>query len=161
MRKPETRPVAASLPSFESAKRVAELGVERYGWAKVRGKGSKDQPFYTDLVAVPLQASVALEERLKIEEKMQQQVTGGHVTVLPLEDVEQNPDALWAITKRIVTTSRIGLFTYNRSFAYCSRCRKTFFGQKSKCPVCASLVPVVISNPVPPNSPPRYKLKSH
>ena len=148
MRKPETRPVAAMLPSFESAKRLAELDVERYGWAKVRVKGSKDQPFYTDLVAVPLQASVALEERLKIEEKMQQQVTGGHLTVLPLEDVEQNPDALWAITKRIVTTSRIGLFTYNRSFAYCSRCRKTFFGQKSKCPVCGSVDSVVNFNRV-------------
>ena len=148
MRKPETRPVAAMLPSFESAKRLAELDVERYGWAKVRVKGSKDQPFYTDLVAVPLQASLALEERLKIEEKMQQQVTGGHLTVLPLEDVEQNPDALWAITKRIVTTSRIGLFTYNRSFAYCSRCRKTFFGQKSKCPACGSVDSVVNFNRV-------------
>ena len=148
MRKPETRPVAAMLPSFESAKRLAELDVERYGWAKVRVKGSKDQPFYTDLVAVPLQASLALEERLKIEEKMQQQVTGGHLTVLPLEDVEQNPDALWAITKRIVTTSRIGLFTYNRSFAYCSRCRKTFFGQKSKCPACGSVDSIVNFNRV-------------
>jgi ribonucleoside-triphosphate reductase len=139
MRKPETRPVAAMIPSFESSKRLAELDVERYGWAKVRVKGSKDQPFYTDLVAVPVQTNVELEERLKIEEKLQQQVTGGYLTVLSLEDVEQNPDKLWSTTKQIMTTSKIGLFTYNRSFAYCSRCRKTFSGQKSKCLVCGSV----------------------
>jgi ribonucleoside-triphosphate reductase len=148
MRKPETRPVTAMIPSFESAKRLAESDVERYGWAKVRVKGSKDQPFYTDLVAVPIQANVALEERLKIEEKLQQQVTGGHLTVIPLENVEQKPDALWATTKQIVTTSKIGLFTYNQNFAYCSRCRKTFLGQQAKCPVCVSVDSLVNFNRV-------------
>lgn len=139
MRKPETRPVSAMIPGFEAAKRLAELDVERYGLAQVRVKGTKEQPFYTDLVAVPIQASVALEERLRIEEKMQQQATGGHLTVLPFEDVEQNPDTLLSTTKRIVTTGRIGLFAYNRNFAYCSRCRKTFSGQQLKCPSCGSV----------------------
>jgi ribonucleoside-triphosphate reductase len=138
-RKPETRPVVAMISSFESSRRLAELDVERYGWAKVRVKGSKDQPFYTDLVAVPAQANEALKERLRIEEKLQQLATGGHLTVLPLEDTEQKPDTLLSITKQIVTTSKIGLFTYNRNFAYCSRCRKTFSGQQSKCPICGSV----------------------
>jgi len=139
MRKPETRPVAAMIPGCEAARRLAELDVERYGWARVRVRGSKEQPFYTDLVAVPIQAGVTLEERLGIEERLQQQATGGHLTVLQLEDGEQNPDTLLSLTKRIVTTSRVGLFTYNRNFAYCSRCRKTFSGQQSKCPVCGSV----------------------
>jgi len=139
MRKPETRPVSAMIPGSDSAKRLAELDVERYGWAKVHVKGSREQPFYTDLVAVPTQASVPLEERLKIEERLQHLATGGHLTVLPLEDAEQSPDTLLSTTKHVVTTSKIGLFTYNRSFAYCSRCRKTFSGQQSKCPVCGSV----------------------
>jgi anaerobic ribonucleoside-triphosphate reductase len=138
-RKPETRPVAAMLPNQKSAKRLAKLDLERYGRAKVRVKGSKDQPLYTDLFTAPLQAGVAFDERLRIEEKLQRQMTGGHLTVLPLEDVDQNLDAIWSITKRIFTKSRIGLFAYNRSFAYCSRCQKTFIGQKSKCPVCGAV----------------------
>jgi ribonucleoside-triphosphate reductase len=139
MRKPETRPVVAMIPGFESAKRLAELDVERYGWARVRVKGSKEQPFYTDLAALPSQANVALEERLRIEDRLQQQATGGHLTVLQLENERQNPETLLALTKQIVTTSRVGLFTYNRNFAYCSRCHKTFSGQQSKCPSCASV----------------------
>jgi len=148
MRKPETRPVSAMIPGSDSAKRLAELDVERYGWAKVHVKGSREQPFYTDLVAVPTQASVPLEERLKIEERLQHLATGGHLTVLPLEDAEQSPDTLLSTTKHVVTTSKIGLFTYNRSFAYCSRCRKTFSGQQSKCPVCGSVDSLVNFNRV-------------
>jgi len=143
MRKPETRPVSAMIPSFESSRRLAELDVERYGWSRVRVKGSREQPFYTDLFAVPTQAGVALEKHLRIEERLQQQVTGGHLTVIPLEDVEQNPDMLLSTTKQIVITSRIGLFTYNRNFTYCSRCRKTFSGQQSKCPSCGSVDSIV------------------
>jgi len=138
MRKPENRPMAAMIPNFEAAKRLAELDVERYGWGRVRVRGTKEQPFYTDLAAVPIQAGAALEERLKIEERLQQQATGGHLTVLQLEDAEQNPDALLSTTKRILTT-RVGLFTYNRNFAYCSRCRKTFLGRQLKCPSCGSV----------------------
>jgi len=138
-RKPETRPVTAMIPGSESAKRLAELDVERYGWARVCVRGTKERPFYTDLVAVPPQTSVKLEERLRIEEKLQQQAPGGHLTVLPLENLEQNPDTLLSTTKRIVTTSRIGLFAYNLNFAYCAHCRKTFTGQQSKCPSCGSV----------------------
>jgi anaerobic ribonucleoside-triphosphate reductase len=122
--------------------------VECYGWAKVLVKGSKDQPFYTDLVGIPIQSIMTLEERLKIEEKMQQQLTGGHLTLLSQDDVDQNSDALWAITKRIVTTKRIGFFKYNRSFTHCSHCRKTFFGRKFKCPVCGFVDSLINFNSV-------------
>jgi len=139
MRKPETRPVSAMIPGFDAARRLAELDVERYGWAQVRVKGSKEQPFYTDLVGVPLQTSLTLDERLKIEEKLQLQATGGHLAVIQLAEGEQSPDELFSITKRLVTTSKTGFFAYSQRFAYCSRCRKTFSGQQSKCPACSSV----------------------
>jgi len=138
MRKPETRPMSAMLPGFEASKRLAELDVERYGWAQVRVKGTKDQPFYTDMVGVPVQTNLSLNERLQTEEKLQLQAPGGHLALIPLTEEEQSPDKLLALTKRLVTTSRIGFFAYNQSFAYCSRCRKTFQGQKTKCPTCGS-----------------------
>jgi len=139
MRKPEARPMSAMIPGFEGAKRLAELDMERYGWAQVRVKGSKEQPFYTDLVGVPLQTTLPQGERLKIEERLQRLEPGGHLTLSQLTEKEQSAEELLSVTKQLVTTSKIGFFAYSRSFAYCSRCLKTFSGQKSKCPVCGSV----------------------
>jgi anaerobic ribonucleoside-triphosphate reductase len=139
MRKPETRPVSAMIPGFEAARRLAELDVEHYGLAQVHVRGSKEQPFYTDLVGVPLQADLSQDERLKIEERLQLQAPGGHLALIQLADGEQNPDELLSATKRLVTTSKIGFFVYSKNFAYCHQCRKTFSGQQSKCPACGSV----------------------
>jgi ribonucleoside-triphosphate reductase len=139
VRKPETRPVLAMVPSIEASKRLAQLDVERYGWARVRVGGTKEQPSYTDLIEVLSKSNLALEERLKIEEKFHRLTTGGHLTVLPLMDVEQNLDALMSITKRVATTSKIGLFAYSRNLTYCTHCMKTVFGHPLKCPSCDSV----------------------
>jgi ribonucleoside-triphosphate reductase len=139
MRKPETRPVSAMIPGFEAARRLAELDVEHYGWAQVRVKGTKEQPFYTDLVGVPLQTILSQDERLKIEERLQLQAPGGHLALIQLADGEQSPDELLSVTKGLVTTSKIGFFAYSKNFAYCNQCRKTFSGQQSKCPTCGSV----------------------
>jgi len=156
MRKPETRPLPALIPGFEAARRLADLDVERYGWSQVRVKGSKEQPFYTDLVGVPLPASLPQNERLKIEERLQLQAPGGHLALLQLKDEKQNPDELLSNTKKLVTTSRIGLFCYNLNFAYCNQCRKTFPGHQSKCPSCGSVSSLANFGRVSP----KYKVMS-
>ena len=138
-RKPETRPVLAMTPCYNAAKRLAELDVERYGWANVRAQGTRGKPFYTDMVAVPPEASVSWQERLKIEERFHQLAIGGHLVVLQLPETEQDPDELLAITKQVVTTYRVGLYAFNRSLTYCGRCPKTFFGHLVKCPSCGSV----------------------
>jgi len=102
-------------------------------------RGSKEQPFYTDLVGVPLQAILSQDERLKIEERLQLQAPGGHLSLIQLAEGEQSPEELLSVTKRLVSTSKIGFFAYSSSFAYCSRCRKTFSRQQSKCPTCGSV----------------------
>lgn len=139
VRKPETRPLLAMIPGFEAARRLAELDVERYGLAQVRVRGSKEQPFYTDLVGVPVQTNLSQDERLKIEERLQLQATGGHLALIQLADREQSPDELLSVTKKLGTTSKIGFFAYSQRFAYCNRCQKTFTGQQSKCPTCGSV----------------------
>jgi len=139
MRKPETRPMSAMIPGFEAARRLAELDVERYGWAQVKMKGSREQPFYTDLVGVPPQANLSQDERLKIEERLHLQAPGGHLAIIQLAGGEQGPDELLSLTKRLVTTSKLGFFAYSPSFAYCNQCGKSFSGQQSKCPSCASV----------------------
>ncbi len=138
-RRPETRPTLALVPCHEAANRLAKLDVERYGWADVRARGTKEHPLYTDLVAVPPEASISWQERLKVEERFHQLATGGHLALLQLAETEQDPDELLAVTKQIAATYSVGLFAFSRNLTYCGRCQATFFGQLLKCPSCGSV----------------------
>jgi anaerobic ribonucleoside-triphosphate reductase len=137
-RKPESRPVVAMVPSASAARRLALLDVERYGWAKVHVRGTKDQPFYTDLVAVPAEDKIALDQRLKIEDRIQQLASGGHLTPIQVDD-KLDSDKLLSLSRKLVSESRIGLYVFSRALTYCSQCKKTVPDQPTKCPTCGSV----------------------
>jgi len=138
LRKPESRPVTAMIPSANAASRLARLDVERFGWAKVHVSGSKEQPFYTDLVVVPNQAKTSFEQRLRIEERVQQLASGGHLTPIQVDDEEPDPTKLLSLSRQLTSDTKIGLYTFNRVLTYCSRCKKLVSGQPAKCPTCGS-----------------------
>ena len=96
-KKPETRASLAMVPAADAAKRLAELDAERYGWAKVRAQGTREKPFYTDLVALPLGAEVSWKERLRVEEQFHRLTPGGHLCVVPVADEPQKPEDLLSI----------------------------------------------------------------
>ncbi len=138
-KKPRTRPVLSMVPNANAAKRLAESDVEKYGWAKVHAQGAKDQPFYTDMAAVPLKADVSWENRLSIEQRFHKLTPGSHLAVIQLADSEQDPDELLSTTKRITEKYDVGLYAYNRNLAYCARCQKVFYGVALRCPSCGSV----------------------
>ena len=138
-KKPGTRPVLSMVSNVNAAKRLAELDVEKYGWAMVHVQGAKDQPFYTDLVAVPLQADVSWENRLKIEQKFHKLTPGSHLAVVQLADSKQDADELLSATKRFTGKYDVGLYAYNRNLAYCARCQRVFYGVALRCPLCGSV----------------------
>lgn len=138
-KEPETRTYFSMVPNPDAAKRMAELDVEKYGWARVLAQGTKEHPFYTDMVAVPLKTIIPWKERLSIEEILHKFALGSHLAILQLADSEQDPNALLSTTKHIVSTYNIGLYTYNRNIAYCIPCQKSFYGILSRCPQCGSV----------------------
>ena len=138
-KKPETRAAVSMVPNPDAAKRLAELDVERYGWAGVRARGTKEQPFYTDMIAVPLDTRISWKERLSIEGEFHKLSPGGHLAILQLADSEQDPNELLSATKHIVRSYDIGLYAYNRNLAYCAHCQSTCYGIPPKCPVCGSI----------------------
>ncbi len=147
-KKPETRPLLSMLPNADAAKRLAELDVENYGWAKVHAQGTRKQPFYTDLIAVPLTSELPWEDRLGIEGKFHRMAPGSHLTILQLADSELDADSLLAVTRRILKTYAIGLYTYNRHLSYCANCQRAFHGILAKCPSCGSVDRVFCSSRV-------------
>ncbi len=138
-KKPETRISSAMIPNAEAGQRLAELDAEKYGWAKVRARGTREQVFYTDMVALPLEADIPWKERLSVEERFHKLTPGGHLAVIQLADSEQDPVRLINSTKEIVGTYAVGLYIFNRRLAYCASCQKTFFGILAKCPSCGSV----------------------
>lgn len=138
-KKPETRVALSMVPSANTAKRLAELDVEHCGWAKVHVQGTREQPFYTDMVAVPLTNKVSWKARLRIEEEFHKLTPGSHLAIIQLADSKQDPDELLSTTKEIVKKYKVGLYAYNRNLAYCANCQKTFYGIPPKCPSCGSV----------------------
>ncbi len=138
-KKPETRLSLAMVPAADAAKRLAELDAEKYGWAKVRAQGTKEKPFYTDLVALPLGVDVSWKERFRVEERFHQLTPGGHLAVVSLADVEQDPDDLLAVTGDIAGNYGVGFYLFNRNIAYCASCQKIFYGELERCPDCGSV----------------------
>ncbi len=138
-KKPETRASLAMVPAADAAKRLAELDAEKYGWAKVHAQGTKEKPFYTDLVAFPLGVDVSWKERFRVEERFHQLTPGGHLAVVSLADEEQDPDDLLAVTKDVAANYGVGFYVFNRNLSYCASCQKTFYGKLERCPVCGSV----------------------
>jgi len=138
-KKPRTRPVLSMVSNANAAKRLAESDVEKYGWANVQVQGAKDQPFYTDLVAVPLDADISWENRLNIEQKFHKLTLGSHLAVIQLADSERDPNELLSTTKHITEKYDVGLYAYNWNLVYCARCQKVFYGTAVRCPSCGSV----------------------
>jgi len=127
------------LPSPDAAERLAELDVEDSGWAKVHAQGTRELPFYTDMVAIPLTMNIPWKDRLGIEERFHQLTTGGHLALVQLADSEHEPERLLSATREIVATSKVGLYTFSRNLAYCASCKRVFNGILQKCPDCGSV----------------------
>jgi ribonucleoside-triphosphate reductase len=138
-KKPETRASLAMVPAFDAAKRLAELDAEKYGWAKVRAQGTREKPFYTYLVALPLGVEASWKERLRVEEQFHHLTPGGHLCVVPVADEPQKPDDLLSITRDVAGNYEVGFYIFNRNIAYCAGCQQIFYGALEKCPSCGSV----------------------
>lgn len=122
----------------EASTRFAELDVKKHGWKNVFAQGSESSPYYTDTGAIPLEADVSLEERLRIEGGFHKHLNGGHLSLIELEEPERSPKALLKISRHICQTS-IGAFAYTRSYGYCLNCKKSVGGLQKKCPECKTV----------------------
>jgi ribonucleoside-triphosphate reductase len=135
--KKERYRVAVSQIGYQnSSHRLAKLDVETFGWGTVVAKGPRSTPYYTDLVTAPLEANVALRERLSIESRFHPLLLGGHLALIEIE--ETTPEALLRLTREICRTSTLGAYAFGRSLSYCFHCQRRFDKHVSKCPECAS-----------------------
>jgi anaerobic ribonucleoside-triphosphate reductase len=132
----------AVLCSSEASARLAQLDMEKYGVAKVKFLGSREQPFYSTTRRLSVQAGdfpVIPFESLEIEQKIKGLSSGGGLSLIELENSEYRPEALIKLTEHIVANKHLEFFAYHRVLTYCDNCKKSWFGKLHKCPSCGSM----------------------
>lgn len=130
------------LGSLESSVRLAQLDIEKYGVAKVKFSGTRDNPFYSTTKRLKLKHGdfpYVPSEALELEHKLKGLNDGGSLSIIDLEDKEYQPEQLLKLTEQLIKHDELEFFTYNRVTTYCDNCRKSWFGALHKCPSCGSM----------------------
>jgi anaerobic ribonucleoside-triphosphate reductase/DNA-binding transcriptional ArsR family regulator len=130
------------LGSLESSTRLAQLDIEKYGVAKVKFSGTRDNPFYSTTKRLHLKHGdfpYVPSEALELEHKLKGLNAGGSLSIIELEDNEYQAEQLLKLTEHLIKNDELEFFTYNRIATYCDSCRKSWFGALHKCPSCGSM----------------------
>ncbi|MCW4020357.1 MAG: helix-turn-helix domain-containing protein [Candidatus Bathyarchaeota archaeon] len=154
-KKRKVRCALGLTPNLSAARRLAELDIEKYGLAEVHVQGGRENPYYTNMTVVPLEAELPLDDRLRIEARFHALTPGSHLVRVPLGESEEDAEHLFSTTRKIVKDHEIGLYAYDRSLTHCSNCKKTFHGEQIKCPKCGSVNAVTRFS----RAPARYRAK--
>jgi ribonucleoside-triphosphate reductase len=130
------------LRSFQASVRLAQLDIEKYGVAKVKFLGTRDDPFYSTTKRLNLQGGNFLHvpsESLELEQKLKGLNAGGSLSIIELEDNKYKPEELMNLTEQLFKNQDLEFFTYNRIITYCDNCKKSWFGALHKCPSCGAI----------------------
>jgi len=136
--KSKIRIAISSTGDAAASQRLAEIDVERFGWANVKVQGTKQYPYYTCGSVLPLERRFSLLNRISVEEVFHPILRGGHRLTVQLSDEESDPEELFKLTSEITNNHTLGFFTYSKNYTHCKNCQQTFNGIKQKCPNCGS-----------------------
>ena len=135
------------LPSKEASRRLAQLDVERFGVAKVRFLGTRDNPYFSTSKRIELQEHPANipSEINQAEQELKDLNIGGSLYVIGIGNVKSSEELL-EITKELVKNNWLEFFTYDRVISYCKNCKKGWLESLQKCPSCSSLSTIMKFN---------------
>ena len=122
-------------PAESAAGDFAKSDSQKYN-AIVQGEG--DGVYYTNSSHVPVNSSISLVDRIRIEEQFHPLTGGGHIHHSWLGESYPDPDSLASLTKKIFKT-RMGFWTYTSAYSYCFDCNKRMNGYIENCIGCGSL----------------------
>jgi len=127
---------AATMPNSEASARLAQLDIERYGIARVHFSGTRDKPHYSQTDTLTLKNGNISQQPQTTKGRTSQARAGGNLTLIELDETQQEPEQLLSVTRQLVENRNMEFFTYNRKTTYCTNCKKTWPGQAHKCPQC-------------------------
>jgi len=110
-------------PAESAAGRLAMKDYKAYPGIRKYLKGDADNPYYTNSVAVAVDADVQLIDRVKIEGMFHPFLTGGALTHIYLGDRgDISPKVMWDLILKIARNTLNSYFAFTRDLAVCSTC---------------------------------------
>lgn len=136
--KSSARCALSSANSHEASYRLASLDVEEYGWGRVKVQGDRNNPSYTYMNITGWEGEAEIEDRLTLESRFHRLTPGGHLAIIPINNIEASAEKLLEISEEIIKKYPLGLYYYESGILYCTNCQRTFHGNLLKCPSCGS-----------------------
>ena len=108
-------------PAESTSERFARLDLKRFK-NKAVYQGSIDAPYYTNSDHLNYSADIPLYDRILRQAEYHPIVKGGVITHLWMGEQNPDPEAIWAMTKRIAFKTKTAYFAYTFDHSYCTKC---------------------------------------
>jgi ribonucleoside-triphosphate reductase len=122
-------------PAESTAYRFAMLDKEKFGNDAVT-QGDSDAYYYTNSSHVPVDTTVNLAEKIRIEEQFHSRTLGGHIFHAFMGESHSDPEALMSLTNKIARKSDIGFWAYSSALSFCVKCKTLMKGLQNSCVAC-------------------------
>jgi len=122
-------------PAESTAYRFAMLDQEKFGKDAVT-QGDVGAYYYTNSSHVPVDTSLNLAEKIRIEEQFHSRTLGGHIFHAFMGESHSDPDALMSLTDKIARKSDIGFWAYSSALSFCVKCKTLMKGLQDSCASC-------------------------
>ncbi len=122
-------------PAESTAYRFAMLDKEKFGNNAIT-QGDSDAYYYTNSSHVPVDTTVNLAEKIRIEEQFHSRTLGGHIFHAFMGESHSDPEALMSLTNKIARKSDIGFWAYSSALSFCVKCKTLMKGLQNSCVSC-------------------------
>jgi ribonucleoside-triphosphate reductase len=111
------------------------LDQEKFGKDAVT-QGDVGAYYYTNSSHVPVDTSLNLAEKIRIEEQFHSRTLGGHIFHAFMGESHSDPEALMSLTDKIARKSDIGFWAYSSALSFCVKCKTLIKGLHDSCASC-------------------------
>ncbi|MDY9924211.1 anaerobic ribonucleoside-triphosphate reductase [Methanobacterium sp.] len=122
-------------PAESTAYRFATLDREKFGNNAIT-QGDSDAYYYTNSSHLPVDTSLNLAEKIRIEEQFHSRTLGGHIFHAFMGESHSDPEALMSLTNKIARKSDIGFWAYSSALSFCIKCKTLMKGLQDNCASC-------------------------
>ena len=118
-------------PAESTAYRFATMDREKYP-DQVICNGDSNASYYTNSSHVPVDTSLSLPEKIRIESDYHPLTQGGHIFHAFMGESYSDPDSLMSLTNKITHKTDIGFWAYSSALSFCINCKTLMKGLQTK-----------------------------
>ncbi|RAP49241.1 MAG: anaerobic ribonucleoside triphosphate reductase, partial [Methanosphaera sp. rholeuAM270] len=122
-------------PAESTAYRFATIDKKMYPKQTICN-GENGAYYYTNSNHLPVDTSLSLPEKIKIESEYHPKTGGGHIFHAFMGESYSDPESLRSLTNKICHNSDIGFWAYSSALSYCNKCGTLMKGLQEKCTHC-------------------------